>query len=162
VKTIFRSAVALVAFAAIAFLASGQLTAAEKPWLDVQKCAACAPYLAQPGLMEHANMAFYPVATGMLEVTTVPAEYEAAMKKAQSQCNEIVLQAQRGEKVYLCGMCTDLLKLSEEGAKIDQVDTAAGHILAVTATDPALIQKIHAHVDRTKAEMMKMSEKPKT
>jgi hypothetical protein len=161
-KTLFRSSTAFVALVAVVILAYGQLNAGEKPWLDMQNCAACAPYMAQSGLMEHMNMAIYPVATGMLEVMTVPAEFKDALKTAHSQCNEVVMRAQKGEDVYLCGMCTNLLSLAKMGAKIDDVDTGTGYILAVTATDPALIQKIHDHVDKTNAEMKKMAEKSKT
>jgi hypothetical protein len=156
-KNTIRTAASLAGLAAMVLLFSGHLTAADPPWLDMGKCEACAPYMAEPGLMKNADMADYPIATGMVSVTTVSPEFAEALKRAHSKCENVVMRAQNGENVYLCGMCSDLLTLAGEGAKIDQVETKTGSLMAVTSSDPVLIQKIHAHVDRTKAAMKKMA-----
>ncbi|MFH1679862.1 MAG: hypothetical protein ABIH26_04375 [Candidatus Eisenbacteria bacterium] len=159
IRAAVTATLGVLAFAAL--VAVGSPTAADGPWIDMERCAACAPYMAEPGLMQHAQMESYAIATGMASITTVPAQYETALTRAEAGCNVVFQRAQSGEKVALCDMCSDLVDLGEKGAKFDQLDTKAGHIMAVTATDPALIKKIHTHVERTNAEMKKMMEKPK-
>lgn len=128
------------------------------PWFDMEKCAACAPYMAEPGLMENASMEYFSIATGMTSVCTAPAAYESALLRAHDKCNNVIMRAQGGEKLYLCGYCENLLSLAGAGAKIDDLRSKGGFILTATATDAALIQKLHAHVAKTQAEMKKMME----
>lgn len=154
-------AVGIAAIAVTSFFMVGNSLAADAPWFDMQKCAACAPYMAEAGLMSHVQMEYHTVATGMLSLTTVPAEYEAALERAHAKCNQVIASAQGGEKVYLCNMCLDLMGLAASGAKIDQFQTSNGYVMAATSTDPALIKKLQAHAERTTTEMMKMSQATK-
>jgi len=132
--------------------------AEEKPWLDWRNCDACAPFAAETGLMDHTRMEFFPIATGLLEVAEVPAEYQAAYARASEKCNAVMGRWQKGEKVNLCGYCTSFGALSKAGARIEDIETDGGRVLVATSTDPALIGRLHTHVEKTNAEMRKMSQ----
>ena len=47
------------------------------------------------------------------------------------------------------------------GAEMESVETKGGTVKLLTATDPAVIEKIHAHVTKVNAEMAKMMEAEK-
>jgi hypothetical protein len=58
---------------------------------------------------------------------------------------ESVKRLESGEKLELCSHCQRMSDLAAAGARIENVDTKGGHIMAVTASSPALIEKIHEH-----------------
>lgn len=150
-------------FAALAILffgTIGTLSAAEgSSWFDMTNCAMCAPMMAEKGLMEHMKWENHKVATGMMSVTIVDPAFAAAYGRAGQKMNELGMKLAKGEKMPLCGHCQSIGDLMGAGAKMDNFATGAGHVMAVTGTDPALITKIQAHCDRTVAEMAKMEKK---
>jgi hypothetical protein len=125
-------------------------------WFDPDKCQMCAPIKAEPGLFEHVHWTDLPIATGMITVTKVDPGYEAAYQRAGAKQMDVVQRRSKGESMYLCGHCTSLSGLLKSGAKYDPLQVSDRYLAAVTATDPALIQKIRAHAERTDAEMKKM------
>ena len=72
--------------AAIALLLAGGVVAAADEasggWFDMANCEMCAPMMAEKGLMENMKWESFPIATGMIDVATVPAAYEAAYARA--------------------------------------------------------------------------------
>jgi hypothetical protein len=89
-------------------------------------------------------------------VTTVDPTYEEAYGRAMEKMNAAGAKLAAGEKLPMCGCCESMGALMTAGAKMDNVDTNAGHVMLFTSTDPALITKIQAHCDRTNAEYEKM------
>jgi len=151
---------AFVAIATLLFSTVGTVSATgDSSWFDMTNCALCAPLMAEKGLMEHMKFENHKVATGMISVTTVDPAFDEAYQHAHQKMTELSMKLASGEKMPLCGYCQSLNGLMAAGAKMDNFKTGAGYVMTITATDPELIAKIHAHLDRAAAEMGKVEKK---
>jgi hypothetical protein len=121
---------------------------------NMHNCAVCKPMMEQPGLIEHVKWEPHPIATGMIAVTTVDAGYEKAFDTAHAKMMAVVAKLEAGEKMELCPICQGMGKMSEAGAKFENIDTPNGHVMAVTSADPKVVAVIHDHA-KMMAEMMK-------
>ena len=130
----------------------------EKPWLDPENCDMCTNMMAQPGLLEHMKMENLNVGSGMISLVTVDPEFQAAYATAYAGMQKSGEKMMAGEEMNLCGCCTDIGALMTAGAKMDNLPTANGSVMLLSSTDPKLVEKIHAHADRTNAEMAAMME----
>ena len=125
-------------------------------WFDMQNCEMCKPMAAESGLMEHLHWSTYPVATGMVYVTTVDKGFEEPYKKAGQGMMAVQQRLGKGEKVYLCNHCQSFGALMAAGAKVDNLNTNAGDVMVMSSTDPAEIEKIHQHAGKTIQAMKEM------
>lgn len=139
-------------------LAGGSVTAG---WLDMEKCQVCAPMMAEKGLFEHVHFTEHPIATGLLMVSSVDPEYEAAFRRSHEKMQGVIQRYMGGEAMTVCGHCASIKGFALAGAKVDELTVADRYITAVSATDPGLIAQIHAHAQRTAAEMQKMAQAQK-
>jgi hypothetical protein len=142
-------AVAIVALPA-AFAAQGEL------WFDLDNCAMCKGMTAEKGLMDNMQWENHLTADGMMTVTVVNHGYEEAFARAMKNMEATGGKMMSGEKLYLCGFCTSYGSLQMAGASFENFETAGGHINLVTSRDPAIIEKIHTHGQRTIDEYDKM------
>ena len=131
--------------------------AQEQAWFDFDNCSMCQKMTAEKGLMENMQWENYLTADGMMTVTVVNPGYEEAFARAMKNMETVGGQLMAGEKLYLCGFCTSYGALQMAGATIENFETAGGHINLVTSREPAAIEKIHVHGQRTIDEMAKMT-----
>ncbi len=113
---------------------------------DYANCAVCKPMMASPELMQNLQWETSEIATGMVSITTVKPDYEEAYRKVHVEMMANLKKLESGEKMELCPLCQSLNKLAQAGAKIENIDGAGAHVMAVTSEDPAVIAKIHGHV----------------
>ncbi len=122
---------------------------------EYHNCGLCKPMAAEPGLMEHLQWETHEISAGMLSVTTVEPAYEQAYARAHAKMMEAVKRLEAGEKMELCPYCRRINELAQAGAKIENIDSKGGHIMAVTASSAEVIDKIHAHARWANAEFAK-------
>lgn len=141
-----------VAFLALptAFAAQGEM------WFDLENCSMCQSMTQEKGLMENMEWENHLTADGMMTVTVVKKGYEEAFERSMKNMEATGAKLMAGEKLYLCGFCTSYGSLHMAGASFENFQTAGGHINLVTSRDPALVDKIHTHGQRTIDEMAKM------
>ena len=138
---------------ALCVLIAPQLAAeGEQPWFDIHHCSICKNFTKEKGLLQHVKWETHVIAEGMLTVATVPAEYEEAFQRAHDGIGQTLQRLQNGEPGKLCGFCMSYGKLAMSGARMEEIQTSAGHIGLVTSEDPAIVAMIHEHAKRTIAE----------
>jgi hypothetical protein len=125
-------------------------------WFDLENCSMCKEMTAEKGLMENMEWENHLTADGMMTVTVVNHGYEEAFARAMKNMEAVGGKMMAGEKLYLCGFCTSYGSLHMAGASFENFETKGGHINLVTSRDPAVVEKIHAHGQRTIDEYDKM------
>lgn len=151
VKSWAAVAAALVLCAFVAIGVAGD----EKPWFDMKNCSMCKDV--NPALMQHMAWDHYDMSNGVISITTVE---PASMADYKTMCTSMEATSKRlaaGEKLPLCGMCTEYMSLMAKGAKTEMVWTKDGSVRMVTATDPAVVAGLHKWAATTRAEMQKMA-----
>lgn len=143
----------LLAAVALCAMIAPQIGAEEEAaWFDPHNCGICKNFTKEEGLMEAVEWEAHVIANGMLSVASVPAEFEEAFARAHKGIEETVKRMQGGEPTKMCGFCMSYGALMMAGAKVEQIQTKAGHIGLVTSDNPEVVAKIHAHAKRTIAE----------
>lgn len=144
-----RLLAAALATAAVSSLAYA--VADDDPMADMKKCAVCKVMVESPGLMESMTWECHKVDAGMLCLAAVPKDmkkqYDEVHKKMMENVEHVKAESAAGRDVELCHFCSSMGDLEKAGAKAETVDTATGSIYLLTAREPALVAKIHAHAD---------------
>jgi len=149
-----KSLITLAALAVAACWTStaSAATAAADHVDEMKECAVCSVMAGDGELMKHMTWEIHKIGPGMLCITSVPADlkdsFDAAGKKMMETVAGLAAKFQAGEQVKLCSFCQAMAELMQAGAKQESVDTKTGSILIVSSTDPAVIEKIHAHADK--------------
>jgi len=152
-----RSLLGVVALVALVALALTVTAAGEdQAWFDLDNCAICKNLSAEKGLIDNIQWESHLIASGMLSVAKVPAEYEEVYNRASKNMQASVMKMQQGEPAKLCGFCMSYGKLAMSGAKVEEVHSKVGHIGLVTSADENVVKMIHAHGQRTIDEYKKM------
>ncbi|MBD3160757.1 MAG: hypothetical protein GF346_01320 [Candidatus Eisenbacteria bacterium] len=123
------------------------------PWFDMEKCGMCSALLEPEGMLQHMTWDHYPFATGMITVTTIEPDYADAYATACKKMEDTGAKLAQGEQMYLCGHCTSYGMLMMSGAKLESFETEAGEVTTMSSTDPDVIAKIHAHLEKTQEAM---------
>ena len=145
---------------AVILIATAFGIAGEKPWLDMQNCEFCKPWLAN-GLMKEMTHEQLPISNGVVCVSSVPEKRFAEYKKTSEMMNEIGKRAAAGEKIQMCGSCEAMGSFFMRGAKMEEVWTKNGSIMLLTSTDPAIVAEMHKWAQKNDEEFDKMmSAKP--
>lgn len=126
-------------------------------WFDLENCAVCVNMTKTPGMLDAIGWEHYATADGMMTVTVVPEKYAESWTAAKAAMGDAMAKMQKGEEAHLCNFCLSLGGLMAKGATMEDFDTIGGEVTLVTATDPAVVEAIHAHATRTQAEMEKMA-----
>jgi len=132
------------------------VAAQDSPWFDLENCSMCKSMTAEKGLMEHMEWENHLIESGMLSVTSVDPSYAAAFERAMTNMQATGEKLMTGKQMYLCGYCQGYGALMMAGATWEKVDSEAGHISLVTATDPAVVAQIREFGQRTIDEYAKM------
>jgi hypothetical protein len=142
----------------IVALAAGVLVAGDgdKAWFDLEGCAMCKNFAAEPGLMEHIEWENHMISDGVMTISVVDEEYQDAMKRAEKKMAAVGQQLAAGEQLPLCGFCTSYGKLMMAGTKIEQFDTKLGTVVLMTSSDPKVVEMIQQHARHTDEEYEKI------
>jgi hypothetical protein len=127
-------------------------------WFDLEKCAICSKLDAERGLLENLQWEAYVISDGMLAITTVPEAYEEALMRAAERMEASLKKLESGEPKPICGFCRSYGDLVTAGARVEEIDTSAGHISLITSTDPAVVAAIHEHARRAIPEARRVLE----
>ena len=144
-----------LAAAIMAFAMNATAFAGDAAWFDMN-CSMCKHFMEQPGLMEAMQHESHSISNGCIMVTTVDAAHEEAYMKASQACEVTGGKLMAGEQMPLCGMCTAIGQSMMAGAKMDMVDTDAGHLMVMTSSDPKVVEQLHMIVKRNNEEAEKM------
>ena len=150
---------ALVAVVVFAFYFVSATADEEKAWFDLGNCDFCKNLMAEEGLMDHiTKWEHHNTHNGSLTIAVVDKEYVPAFKRAGKNMEMVAERLKNGEQVNMCGMCMSYGNLMQQGAKLEEIDSDNVFITMMYAEDPAVIEQIHMHTDRTNDELAKMSE----
>jgi hypothetical protein len=130
--------------------------AQDEAWFDLENCSMCKHMSSEEGLMENMEWGNYLTKDGMMSVTVVAEGYDKAFKRSMKNMEATGHKLMAGEKLYMCGFCQSYGALHMAGANFENFETDAGYINLATSHDPAVIEKIHAHGQRTIDEYDKM------
>lgn len=151
-RGLLRSAVVV-----IAMLVLFSMTVAEdKPWFDMEKCELCKPFMEVPGLMMGMEYEQFELESGIVTVSTVKPDLLPAYRKAVAKMLAKVDQLEKGEQMYMCGMCTAHGDLMAKGATFEYFETKYGDLALFTSSDPALVAEIKAFAKKSEDEWKKM------
>jgi len=145
-----------LAVLAVTAMAASAVPAGDTPWFDLANCSFCKSMSQEPGLMDHISWENHKIANGMISVTVVDPEYKEAWDRAHMGMMEAAKKLESGEQMPVCGFCNSYGMLKMAGATCDYVETSVGLVYTMTSDNEELIQKIHAHTDKTNEEYAKM------
>lgn len=123
---------------------------------EMMKCDACKPFMAKEGLTAAMKSEWVLLNNGAAEITTVPKEQLPNLRTAHSQCSAAVDKISKGEKGYLCPMCSGRMELVKKGVLLSQGDMSNGFITVFSSDKPELQKAISAMVEKEKAMMAEM------
>ena len=153
-KTLFAAAIMIMA---VAFIA----TAADEPWFDLKKCAFCKTLADQPGLIDHMKTEYHNLHNGMMSITHIDKEYQAAFAKAQEAMKPVIKDLQAGKPVYTCRHCTTLGSLMMAGVIPDEVKRGDDIIVVYTSNDSTMVAKIQDFGQKSADAFEQMAKQPK-
>ncbi len=120
-------------------------------WFDLANCHLCQPLAAEPELLANLTWEHQLIEKGMISVTTFKnAEAREAFYRAMAKMDQLAKEMQMGKMAPLCGFCTSLGMILMTGkANMEEIRTGNAHVSLVTADDPATIEMIKKHGQRT-------------
>jgi len=141
---------------AVVLLAAVSIQAGDGKWFDMEKCAMCQSVANKPELMQQMKWETAKISNGVAMIYVVPAnmlaDYRALNKDMELKAKRI----QQGEKMALCGFCTNYMSLMQKGATREYVPTSNGGLALLTASDMGLQKQLWAFQDRTEKEFQAM------
>jgi hypothetical protein len=146
---------------AAVLLLAGLAEAGDKPWFDMQNCALCKPFMEDPELMKNTEMEQHEISNGIVMITTVKKELLPSYRAAHAKMMEAIGRIEKGDTLYLCGLCTAFGMLIERGAKFEYVETKHGDVSFMSSDDPEIVTAIKAMAAKSEEEMKKMEEMKK-
>jgi len=124
-------------------------------WFDLENCGMCKHLTADAELFENMDWETHLFTGGLVEITTVPAAYEARFGKLMAKMQGAAAKLQAGEQMPLCGMCQSYGVLMMAGASMDNFTSGESHITVISSGDPEVVEKIRTHGQRTVDEYAK-------
>ncbi len=146
-----------VSLAAALLLVSAAATAAPTGnWFDLEKCSMCLPMSSEEGLMEAMQWENHKISNGTVMVAIIDPAYQEAFARSAEGMKAVEAKLMAGEDLPLCGFCTSFGELMHAGAEVQEIDGKIAKLTLLTSGDEAVVEKIHAHTDRTVEEYAKM------
>jgi hypothetical protein len=124
-------------------------------WFDLENCGMCKNLTEDAELFENMKWETHLFANGLVEVTTVPAAYEERFQGLMARMQAAGARLQAGEQMPLCDMCMSYGGLMMAGANMDMMTAGEAHISVISSRDPAVVEKIRTHGQRTIDEYAK-------
>lgn len=138
-----------VAVMGLILVAAVSFAGDKAPWVDMKDCPICMNVSSKEGLMDNMTWEHHLTATGVMIVSTVKPEYQPKFDQAKAGMKEILGKVLAGEDIEVCGYCTSLSSLLNEGAKAENFVTKSSDIMLISSTDETMIASIHAHAQKT-------------
>ena len=156
--------VAVMMMAMALIVVSGSVLSGEEEvvskWFDMENCQMCKPMMETEGFMQNVTWESYPIANGMVSITTVAKGYEEKYKIAHDGMMANWEKLQAGEEMVLCGMCEAFKAAMNETVKTETVQTMNGEVGLTTSDDAATVAALQKIAERNAKEMaMMMKEK---
>ncbi len=151
-----RAIVTVVFLIAGTIILAGIASGEDKPWFDMQNCELCKVYMEDPMLMPNMQWEEYETNNGIVSITTVNEKFLPSLRTSHAKMMKNIERLEQGDTLYICGMCTEMGRLMELGAKFEYFETERGYMSLFTAEDPKLIAAIKAMSARGKEEWKKM------
>lgn len=144
-----------VLFAILLLTAGVALAAPNEDWFDLENCGMCKNLTTDQELFAAMQWDTKLFANGLIEITTVPAAYEQRFQKLMAKMEATGQKMMAGEKMEMCSMCMSYGGLMMAGASMEQMHAGESHISVISSRDPAVVEKIRAHGQKTIEEMEK-------
>lgn len=116
--------------------------AADEPWFDLEKCAFCKQIASQPGLLQHMKTEYHNTKTGIISVTYIDKEYEAAFAKAQQGMKQAVEDISAGKPVEMCKHCSTIGSFYGMGIMPETIKSEKCIITVYSSTDADAVTKL--------------------
>jgi len=136
--------------------------AADEPWFDTEHCAFCKSLAAQPGLLDHMKTEYHDTRTGIMSVTYIDKEYEAAFAKAQQGMQTAVADKLAGKPVATCKHCAALGEFYGMGLMPEQIKSEKCTIYIWSSADPAVVEKLQDFAKKSNEAMAEIRKKKAT
>ena len=154
-----RRNLTLALIAAVGYVIS--VTAAGEPWFDFEKCMFCKAFASQPGLLDHMKTEYHDTKTGIISVTYIDKDYEAAFKKAQDSIGQVVADKVAGKQIVACKHCAAIGDFYAMGLTQESIKSEKCIIVIYSSSDPAVVTKLQDFAKKTNeafAELAKNKE----
>jgi hypothetical protein len=154
-----RRNLTLALIAAVGYVIS--VTAAEEPWFDFEKCMFCKAFASQPGLIDHMKTEYHDTKTGIISVTYIDKDYEAAFKRAQDSIGQVVADKVAGKQIVACKHCAAIGDFYAMGLTQESIKSEKCIIVIYSSSDPAVVTKLQDFAKKTNeafAELAKNKE----
>lgn len=145
----------LMLLVAVVVSAVAAIAQDDKPWFDLKNCEFCKQFANPPDMLLHINTEYYSTAVGLMMITNIDKGYEEHFMKAQEGMQKVVADMQAGKMPTMCQHCSKYGEFTMAGVKMDVVKTPHGTVSLLVASDPAMIEKLHAFGKRTADETEK-------
>jgi len=146
----------------ILLVSAAYLAADEKPWFDMENCAFCKNLTAEEGLMENfQKWEHFKVDNGTITISVVNDSHVDAFIRAGKNMEKTAMRMKKGEQLQMCGMCESYGALMMAGAKMADVQSGNIFVSTMNSDNPETVKLLHAHADKTTAEMKMWEEKEK-
>ena len=143
--------------ALVVVIAMGSISMAdEAPWFDMENCQMCKPMMETEGFMQNVTWETYPIANGMIDVTTINKDFAEKYKIAHGGMMANWEKLKAGEKMELCGMCQAFMGAWNETVDMETIKTQTGEISLTTSSDAETIAKLQVIAKRNITEMAAM------
>jgi len=152
-KKAFAILTALLALVAIVAVAGDQ-----GAWFDMEKCDFCKHLTTDPNFLPNTEWNHYTISNGFVNITTYKPEFKETWVQVTKDMEDTGKRMMAGEKLNMCGMCTDMGALMQAGAKYESIEIDNGSLTIWTSDDEALVKKLQAHAQMNTEEMAKMME----
>jgi hypothetical protein len=155
---LMRGLLACVLLLAATAALAGMALKSESGWFDFENCVFCKNLAAHEGLLEKSTWENYPIKNGMLNIMTVPSEYEDAMDQVNAAMAELGGKIQSGEvnpmTLTMCGHC-QAFGMAMMGGKVDmeEVEGDAATVTLMTSADAAVVKQLQEIARRDTEEM---------
>ena len=153
-----RRKLTLALLAAVGYVLS--VAAAEEPWIDLDKCMFCKAFASQPGLLDHMKTEYHDIKTGIISVTYIDKDYDAAFKKAQAGVGQVVADKVAGKPIVACKHCAGIGDFYTMGLG-ETIKSEKCIIVIYSSSDPAVVSKLQDFGKKTNqafAELAKNKE----
>jgi len=141
-------------------VASGfTVSAADEPWFDLEKCDFCKEFAKQPGLLEHMKREYHDTKTGIVSVTYIEKDYEAAFEKVQAGIGHVVADKRAGKPVATCQHCAAIGDFYALGVAPESIKSEKCLIMIYSSPDAAVVAKLQDFAKKTNEALAEFARK---
>lgn len=133
--------------------------AGDEPWFDLEKCSFCKAIAKQPGLLDHMKTEYHDTKTGILSVTYIDKDYEAAFAKAQEGIRQVVADKVAGKPVVVCKHCTSIGEFYSMGIMPESIKSEKCIIVIYSSSDAATVTKLQEFGKKSNEAIAELAKK---